>query len=97
MRYRRFAASDFIVFSLLALGILASVIRSPGPFVIPIVVFGSIYLLYKFPPAKWRLRSAPKRYKVEQAREKERARRRAAFRIISGNKPTSDDEPPQYH
>lgn len=97
MRYRRFAASDYVVFGLLALGILASLFRNPGPFIIPLVVFGGIFLLYKFPPSKWRRRHMTKRYEAEQAREKERARRRSAFRVISGNKTSPDDDPPPYH
>lgn len=97
MRYRRFAASDYIVFGLLALGILAKAIRSPGPFVIPILVFGTIFLLYKYPPNRWRRRKAAKRHEAERARQRERERRKAAFRVIPGSKPTPDDEPPPYH
>lgn len=96
--YRRFTARDFIVFALLVMGILSAFVQHPAPFIIPILVFGSIYLLYKFPPNRWRggtRKSAAQR--EAQYRQRERDRKKSNFRVIYGNKPNQEDEPPRYH
>lgn len=95
--YRRFRASDYIIFGLLAIGILSGVVRNPAPFIIPILVFGTIFLLYKFPPDSWKRRRAPKNPRRGPVRPTEKERRKANFRVIYGNKSDSEDEPPRYH
>ncbi len=81
----------YVIFGLIAIGILASILSNPGTFMIPILVFGVIFFLYKFPPNRWR---QPKR--PSSARFQKGKRRNATFRVIPGSKDSSD-EPPKYH
>ncbi|WP_438448788.1 hypothetical protein [Gorillibacterium sp. sgz5001074] len=94
---RRFSLSDYIVFGLLAIGILSAFVTHPAPFIIPILVFGTIFLLYKFPPARWRRRGRTTVKRGADTRHRDRERRKANFRVIYGNKPDSEDDPPRYH
>lgn len=95
--YRRFRAPDYIVYGLLAIGILSTFIRNPAPFIIPLLVFGVIFLLYKFPPNRFRRNTGRKTGRGAEARRSDRERRKTTFRVIYGSKPNSDDDPPQYH
>ncbi|TVY11473.1 hypothetical protein [Paenibacillus cremeus] len=81
----------YIIFGLIAIGILANIFANPGAFIIPVLVFGVIFWLYKFPPNRWRNGSGR-----TQARYSKGKRRNATFRVINGNKDGSD-EPPKYH
>lgn len=76
----------YIVFGLLAIGLLVS-IRN---LIIPIAVFAVIFLLYKFPPNRW------SRFKSSGGRNPRGKTRNAKFRVIPGSKDSSD-EPPKYH
>lgn len=96
--YRRFSAQDYIVYGLLAIGILALFVHNPAPFIIPFLVFGTIFLLYKFPPNRWRHNRRNAAAKREaQSRFRDRERKKSNFRVIYGNKPDSEDEPPRFH
>ncbi|MCP3773294.1 hypothetical protein NLX71_08180 [Paenibacillus sp. MZ04-78.2] len=81
----------YVIFGLIAIGILASVLSNPGTFIIPILVFGVIFFLYKFPPSRWRQPKQPSSSRFQKGK-----RRNATFRVIQGNKDSSD-EPPKYH
>ncbi|MCZ8516750.1 hypothetical protein O9H85_31180 [Paenibacillus filicis] len=87
----RYPWSTYIVLGLIALGILASIFRNPGAYIIPILVFGIIFWLYKFPPNRWRRGGRPASSRFAKAK-----RRNASFRVINGSKDSSD-EPPKYH
>ncbi|WP_026326291.1 hypothetical protein [Paenibacillus ginsengihumi] len=77
----------YVVFGLLAIGLLVSI----SNLIIPIAVFAVIFLLYKFPPDRWR------RFKWSGGGRKPRGKtRNAKFRVIPGSKDSSD-EPPKYH
>ena len=94
---RRFSISAYIIFGLIAIGILASILDSLSSYLIPIAVFGIIFLLYKFPLSRWSGGNKGARktssYKVN-SREKKKP---SPFRVIQGNKNLSDDDPPKYH
>lgn len=94
---RRFSLSGYLIFGLLAIGILSRFITNPAPFIIPLLVFGAIYFLYKFPPNRWSFGSRRTPNRGPAARHTDRERRKSNFRVIYGNKPGSEDEPPRYH
>lgn len=81
----------YVIFGLIAIGILASILSNPGTFMIPILVFGVIFFLYKFPPNRWRQPKRPSSSRFQKGK-----RRNATFRVIQGSKDGSD-EPPKYH
>ncbi|KIL41125.1 hypothetical protein SD70_08775 [Gordoniibacillus kamchatkensis] len=81
----RFSVGSYIVFALIAIGLLVNFTY----FFIPIVVLGTIFLLYKYPPSSWR--------KVTMYRKDDRKRRNSRFRVINGSKRDGYDEPPRYH
>jgi xanthosine utilization system XapX-like protein len=89
--------------ALLAIGLVYSVVQSPAAFIIPIVVLGGIFLLYKYPPAFLRgnitqrgrtevkqSRAAAAKMKANKPRSKT-----VPFRVIEGGK--DDDDLPKYH
>lgn len=82
---RRYNVGTIAVFALLALGLIVSL----RFLFIPIVVLGTIFLLYKFPPSAWK--------KVTMYRKGKRNVRNAKFRVINGTKNRDYDEPPKYH
>lgn len=98
--YRRLSLPDYIVYGLLALGILSRFMHNPAPFVIPILVFGIIFLLYTFPPDRFRKKGSVhvrNSGAASRKREQERQRRKSNFRVIYGTKPENEDDPPPYH
>jgi hypothetical protein len=99
--YRRLSLPDYIIYGLLVVGILYRFLVNPGPLLIPLLVFGVIFLLYKFPPNRLQKQGKPDPTRTRTAERKkyeERERRKAHFRVIPGSKPDSDEEqPPKYH
>lgn len=100
---RRPPLSILIVGFLVVLGIGYRFMTQPSDLLIPIIVFGVIFLLWKFPPQTWKGRSpwsgpSPKGTgKSSSAQSK--AAKRAKFRVIQGNKGRHEDEEdtPKYH
>jgi len=90
-RYRPYIG--YIIFGLIAIGILSNLLGNPGPFIIPLVVFGIVFYLYKFPPNRFRKRSSARSTKQPS---KTNTNKRTTFRVIRGNK-RDDDDPPRYH
>lgn len=99
--YRRLSLPDYIIFGLLVVGILARFLMNPAPLLIPLLVLGIIFLLYKFPPNRLQKHGRPVHHRTKTAERKryeERERRKAHFRVIPGSKSDSDEEePPRYH
>jgi hypothetical protein len=82
----------YVFLGLIAIGLLASL----QSLLIPIVVLGVIFLLYKFPPSKWkksmrRNHSNSSRYAERYVKPKPSSH----LRVIPGNK--KEDEPPTSH
>ncbi len=92
----------YIIFGLIVIGLISSFIQNPGPFLIPLVVLGGVFLLYKFPPRRMSslFKSKPnsgRSYSSTRSSTKPPGgRRKTTFRVIKGNK-RDDDEPPRYH
>ena len=86
-----------VILTLIAIGVLSQIAENPVAYLIPIVVFGVVYFLYKFPPSRYRRAYQPPRVKGDDRhRPKGAARNRSVpFRVIDGGK--DDDDLPKYH
>lgn len=92
-----------VVLALIAIGFVVGVISNPGSFLLPIIVLGGIFLLYKYPPSFLSgARPQPKRTQVQQSRaasaktKNNRPRSKTVpFRVIEGGK--DNDDIPKYH
>lgn len=92
----RMTPVTYILLFLIVIGILYSIIRNPSALLIPVVVFGVIYFLYKYPPGRRRQKSEKQRYNEAYKKQKMRNVQKASFKVIKGKK-HDDDEPPLYH
>lgn len=90
---RRISVSTYVIFALFAIGIIVWFLANPVRNIIPVAVFGIVYLLYKFPPG--RLSKPQAKGSFPGARTKAK-RKPAPFRVIQGSK-ANDDETPKYH
>ena len=96
---RKMSPLLIVILALVAIGLIVQTISSPIQLLIPIVVFGAIFLLYKFPPGRYRASRA--RPKPSGARRdphsgsKTKTRKNMPFRVIEGGK--DDDNLPKYH
>ncbi|MDB5056229.1 MAG: hypothetical protein JWM44_4279 [Bacilli bacterium] len=93
---RRFSVSAYIILALIAIGLLAKIISSPSSYIIPIVVFGIIFALYKFPPKRYDRGGANQSSYSYQGKPREK-KKPTPFRVIQGNKNPSDDDTPKFH
>lgn len=104
---RRFSPLAYVLLALFAIGFVNEIIYGARTLLIPIILIAIVFLLYKFPPSRFRNgfkgRSNEARYRqaakgqARNRREAEKAKTRTAtFRVIEGTKPR-DDEPPTYH
>lgn len=87
----------YIILFLVLVGIFSSL----ALLLLPLLVFGTIYLLYKYLPKRKRSMNSnandARQYKETFKRQKERNIQRASFRVIKGSKRDDDEEPPLYH
>lgn len=85
---------------LAALGVLHLLISRPSTMLLPVLVLGTLFVLYKFPPRRWRRRSARRpgphapSARTTRTRGSAGKRGRAKLRVIRGNK---KDDPPPHH
>jgi hypothetical protein len=92
----------YIIFGLIIIGIISSFFKNPAPMIIPLLVFGVIFLLYKYPPAQLRRAFKSKTGRGHSSTgsrpstKSGSSRKNTTFRVIKGNK-RDDDEPPRYH
>ncbi|HUC90875.1 MAG TPA: hypothetical protein VMS09_02475 [Paenibacillus sp.] len=81
---------------LMGVGVVSQLFQNPMGLIIPVTVFAVVFLLYKFPPSRFRAAkprtrpAAPDRLKT-----KSRSRKTVPFRVIEGGK--DDDNLPKYH
>lgn len=87
---KRYSIATYIILGLALIGVASKALQ----LIIPIFVFGIIFLLYKYPPSRWRKPTFTTR--SSGSKTKEKRTRNASFRVIDGNK-GSTDEPPKYH
>ncbi|MFC4808368.1 hypothetical protein [Paenibacillus sp. GCM10023250] len=98
---RKMSLPTIIILVLVVVGLVSQTISNPYQLLIPVFVFGAIYLLYKFPPgAKAKSPKPPQRYKSGARRDQQQAsrtktRKNMPFRVIEGGK--DDDDLPKYH
>ncbi|WP_339831287.1 hypothetical protein [Paenibacillus sp. FSL R7-0272] len=102
----------FIV--LAALGVISFITRaSLSSILIPLIVFGVVFLLYKFPPARWsrkaktpKIKPSAKTMAKVNAQNNVNARKSSSskkrkdypFQVIQGQKGKSNEEDvPKYH
>jgi hypothetical protein len=98
MSKHRFSTASYIIFALIAIGVLARLLASPGTLLIPVIVFGVVFLLYKFPPARIK-RQFHTAFSGKEKTGPRRNTRTAKFRVIKGSKKDDPEqsEPPRYH
>lgn len=99
----------WVIVLLVAIGIIDSLFvshRIPlSSILVPVAVIGIVFLLYKFPPRKYRKAqpkikpSARTMAKVAAERKPVRNEKRKAypFQVIEGQKGKNDDDLPKYH
>lgn len=86
----------YIVFGLLVIGIIARPGLLLGDLFLAFLVFGAIFLLYKYPPSTWsRFRSKG----FQPTRTTKSKPKKHTFKVIDGYKKAMDDEEdrPKYH
>ncbi|GIQ70704.1 hypothetical protein DUZ99_14895 [Xylanibacillus composti] len=87
MRFRRDRLFWYVIIGLIVIGIVSQLRQ----LLIPVVVLGTIFLLYKFPPHRW------KRSSGQWSSRKHRAKK-AKFRVIDGSgREDNDNDTPRYH
>ncbi|XID94132.1 hypothetical protein ACF3MZ_06295 [Paenibacillaceae bacterium WGS1546] len=93
-----------VVLVFMAIGLAARLLQgSVQSWLIPVALVAIVFLLYKFPPNRWKT-SRPKprqrdkgpRPDFRRSGPKTDRRRASTFTVIEGRK-DKDDEPPRYH
>jgi hypothetical protein len=82
---------SYVIFAFLVIGILVRFADNPGGMLIPLVIFGVVFYLYKFPPRRF-FRGKPSI--LSSRSSKKRSGKNSPFRVIQGNK-KDEDEPPR--
>lgn len=97
---RRFHPFFIVILVLMVIGIMANLMKRPFDLIIAIVIFGGVFVLWKYPPARWRNMGRRKPLPPSSGRRVKEKRKNVPFRVIQGNK-RDDDEPPEkphtYH
>jgi len=96
---KRFTISTYVLMALIGIGLIYSLWKNPIWFLLPLLVFGIIFLLYKFPPNRYQMKQSERaKYKSALRKQKERHKKMAAFKVIQGSRSDQDsEEPPPYH
>jgi hypothetical protein len=89
---RRLGLTSYLIFGFGLIGVVSASFSNPSVFLVPLVIFGAVFLLYKFPPGRLRM-NGPAIYQAKTRKPK----KPAPFRVITGNKRDNDQEPPKYH
>lgn len=98
---RKLSLPAIIILVLVVIGLVWQTISNPYQLLIPVVVFGAIYLLYRLQPgAAGKARHKPPRHKAGRRKDQQQAnraktRKNMPFRVIEGGK--DDDDLPKYH
>ena len=93
-----------VVLVFMAIGLATSLFRgSTESWLIPLSLVAIVFLLYKFPPSRWRnvpnrdrSQSRGPRPDFRRTSAKPEKRRSSPFTVIEGRK-NKEDEPPRYH
>jgi hypothetical protein len=84
----------YVVLALIVIGIITSLVENPGRMLLPVLILGGVFLLYKFPPAAFKRQQTPRRGPIHMSKAK--PKRKNPFRVIDGNR-KDDDDTPKYH
>jgi hypothetical protein len=90
---KRLSISGYILLALIIIGLIAS-LRN---YIIPICVFGIIFLLYKFPPSRWKLNRSSSASNSNGRKSGKRKSKTVPFRVINGSRTDDEDDRPKYH
>lgn len=98
---RRFHPFIIVILVLMVIGIMDRMMASPFELIMAIVIFGGVFVLWKYPPARWRKTKMRKNSAPPSSGKKAKDKRKhVPFRVIQGNK-RDDDDPPEkpytYH
>ncbi|WP_373230504.1 hypothetical protein [Cohnella sp.] len=94
-----------VVLVLMGIGLASQLYQGAArSLIVPLVLVAVVFLLYKFPPSRWKKPNyrgnAPKLGKNPDirasAKAKSERRRSSPFTVIEGRK-SKEDEPPRYH
>jgi hypothetical protein len=102
---RRMTPFSYVLLILLVIGILDRLFAGPNGMIVPLLVFGVIFLLWKYPPNRWSRRSSSgtswfqtRKPRGAGTSRKERKTKSGRFRVIPGSKGNDGpEEPPKYH
>jgi hypothetical protein len=89
---RHLGLSTYVIFGFGMIGLVSASFTNPTAFLVPLVIFGAVFLLYKFPPGRLRT-NGPSAYQAKPRKPK----KQVPFRVIDGSKRENDQEPPKYH
>jgi hypothetical protein len=96
MKRRRFSIPMQIILGLIVIGLFASIINNFSSYLIPLIVFAAIFILYKYPPNRLIRKGSSKTTFTYQNKQREK-KKPSPFRVIQGNKDSSDDDTPKFH
>ncbi|GIP37627.1 hypothetical protein J31TS4_09070 [Paenibacillus sp. J31TS4] len=94
---RRWPPMALVIGGLFLIGVLRNLYLNTMDMIIPVLIFGLVFLLYKFPPDRWRRGGAAR---PPAGGRKQAGRKHPPFRVIQGNKRDQDDQDenrPRYH
>jgi hypothetical protein len=83
---------------LAAIGLIAKLLEGSAEIILAVIVFGGVFLLWKYPPSSWR-KPSPRKPDTAQSRIRQKTKRKQVpFRVIQGNKrDDNDSDRPMYH
>jgi hypothetical protein len=96
MKRRRFSIPMQIILGLIVIGLFASIINNFSSYLIPLIIFAAIFILYKYPPNRLIRKGSSKTTFTYQNKTREK-KKPSPFRVIQGNKDSSDDDTPKFH
>ncbi|MDP5275685.1 hypothetical protein [Chengkuizengella axinellae] len=82
----------YVILGLIVIGFLGSAFTNPKSFIIPLLVFGLVFYLYKFPPRRYRNNHNYKNVAKIQKKQQRKKRRKHKFKVIDGNKSKNDKD-----
>ncbi|MEF3301953.1 hypothetical protein [Paenibacillus sp. GYB003] len=94
---RRFHPFFIVILVLMAIGIIIQMMKTPFELIVAIIIFGGVFLLWKYPPNRFRKASRRKAAPPSSAKRAKDRRKNVPFRVIQGNKRDDDDPPEKPH
>lgn len=95
---RRIPPAGIAILALLLIGIIWS--SSAADLILAVAVFGTVFVLWKFPPNRWRKKETSRKSAPTSRSKAKEKRKNHPFRVIQGNKRDDDDDsdrPRMYH